>query len=511
MDELGLVARREEEWVTRNGRVLGEARPAAAVHCPVPAQRARDRCIHPGTKTCPPIPDLLCLRDISGVPFEYVNGTGTNRATRLTVVSRRTVPVVQRFTPPIRDALTSFLANMTRFGMPVEALLTLGSLYCRCVTGSDTLSNHSFGDAIDIAGVRWPAAGGPASRARETIVHNWANPDQRALLRRIDACLRLSFNTVIDYHRTDHRDHFHCDSNSRAGSVRAMGRSTTTPHFAQEALSHVLGRPVPETGQWDRATMNALQQFSGVDAQGLKDRRRLNEVLDQLFTRVASGASAAPAGPMGLDWFRFDSSTLTPYHSRLIDRIASRVAASWQGAKPIREIRLIGHTDSRGSTSYNETLGLRRAQAVKNALSRAIEARQPGTASRLRYTTHSHGAARPVSPRTTEAARARNRRVEVTLAATPSPALEPAAAEHEAPPAVPALAAAAPALLYTESSVPTETHYVTIPLGQEAPAPPMTGIFVPAGYRRSSQVDLILYLQGHHKGGGFPADLAIDS
>jgi len=42
-----------------------------------------------------------------------------------------------------------------------------------------------------------------------------------------------------------------------------------------------------------------------------------------------ASAAARAAQPMGLDQFPFDSSTLTTYHSRLIERIARRVVASW--------------------------------------------------------------------------------------------------------------------------------------------------------------------------------------
>jgi hypothetical protein len=67
-----------------------------------------------------------------------------------------------------------------------------------------------------------------------------------------------------------------------------------------------------------------------------------------------------------------------------------------------------------------------------------------------------------------------------------------------------------PPLLYTESSPLDLTLYVKIALGGESPAQPMTGIFIPQNYRIPSQIDLILYLQGHHKGGNFPTTLSID-
>lgn len=493
----------------------GPGRPAASTPpvgpCPAPAQVARDRCKHPGTQTCPAIPNLLCLRDAAGAPFEYVISIGTDPTTRLKIVTRRRTPSVEKFIPSVRNALNNFASNMSRFAMPIEAILTVGSLYCRCVTNSDNLSNHSFGDAIDVAGVRWPQVGGPASTLRETIVHNWTPPGgpQRALLRRINACLRLSFNTVIDYHRPDHRDHFHCDTNSRGGNTRAMGRSTTTPHFVQEALTHVLGRPIAETGNWDRPTMQGLQEFSGVTAEELKDQNRLNQVLDQLFARVAADIPAASAAPMGLDRFPFDSSSLTAYHHGLIDRIARRVVASAGTDKPVRVVYLVGHADSRGSPSYNQALGLRRSRVVQAALARAIGKVRPGVARAIRFVTHSQGATQPVAPSATAAGRARNRRVALSLNLPPAaPARQAELPGYEAYLEAPAPSTATPPLLYSESMVPKETHYVSITLGGEKPAPPMTGVFVPKDYRNPSQVDLILYLQGHHKG---TPNLSIDT
>ena len=185
--------------------------------CPEPARIATDRCLNPGTQTCPAIPDLLCVRETGGIPFEYPTSIQRTSAAGLFTVVKRIPNRIQRFIPSVQGALVRFVADMRRFGMPVEAMLTAGSLYCRCVSKSNTLSNHSFGDAIDIVGVRWPSMGGPASRLRETVVHNYADPAERALLIRINACLRLSFATVIDYHRADHRDHFHCDMHRGAG------------------------------------------------------------------------------------------------------------------------------------------------------------------------------------------------------------------------------------------------------------------------------------------------------
>jgi len=269
--------------VTPSGPTRPGAAPARA--CPEPTRRAEDRCLHPGTKTCPAIPNLVCLKAVDDIPFEYPEAFGRDASSGLVVVARRQSTRTQRFIPSVKDALSRFIADLRRVGMPIEAILTAGSLYCRCISKSDNLSNHSFGDAIDIVGVRWAAVGGPASRLRETIVHNFRDPEQRTLLRRINACLRLPFRIVIDYQRPDHQDHFHCDMN-RGGERPARGATTLV--FVQEALSVVLGRRIPSTGRLDAATQQGLREFAG-GADVVADGRQLQETLDRLFTRVATG------------------------------------------------------------------------------------------------------------------------------------------------------------------------------------------------------------------------------
>ncbi len=241
------------------------------------------RCIGPTPPVCPSVTGVLSVQGIGNVPFEYVAKVADDKTTKLKVVTERLRPRTQKFVPAVKTALTKFVDNMNRFSMPVEAILTAGAYCCRCMTKTNSLSNHSFADAFDLVGVRW--AGG-----RETIVHNWRNPAERALLRRINACLRLSFATVIDYHRSDHRDHFHCDMNR--GNARGTRRKDTL-RFTQEALSLVLGRAVPVTGKFDQTTQRALIEFGGTNADALKSSAQLNQILDRLFTKVA----APPASP----------------------------------------------------------------------------------------------------------------------------------------------------------------------------------------------------------------------
>jgi extensin-like protein len=259
--------------------------------CPAPAGTTRERC--KTEQVCPAIPDLVCIRSIGGVAIEYVLSTLTDRATGRIVVGKRS-PSGVRARASVGAALERFIRLMATFGMPIEGILSLGGQYCRCIHNTNALSDHSLGEAIDVAGVRWQA-GTASGRPPEVLVHNFQLPSDAPWLRRINACLRLAFPLVLDFHfNVDHRDHFHCDMNH--GHGRNLGRATFL--FAADALSAVLGRPIATPGSWDDL-MPALVQFAGSRPPGPRDPW-LQQVLDTLFTAVASGgARTAPVpGPV---------------------------------------------------------------------------------------------------------------------------------------------------------------------------------------------------------------------
>ena len=74
-------------------------------------------------------------------------------------------------------------------------------------------------------------------------------------------------------------------------------------------------------------------------------------------------APAVRAQTEYLVFFDWDKSNITPAAERVISDAASAILKNG-GAK----IRVIGHTDTSGSPAYNQKLSLRRADAVKNAL-----------------------------------------------------------------------------------------------------------------------------------------------
>ncbi|MEL7028571.1 MAG: OmpA family protein [Pseudomonadota bacterium] len=72
-------------------------------------------------------------------------------------------------------------------------------------------------------------------------------------------------------------------------------------------------------------------------------------------------------------------------------------------------VEVAGHTDSRGSDSYNQQLSQRRAQSVANYL-----VNQKILADRFRV--YGFGESRPVAPNDSDAGMAQNRRVEIQIA-----------------------------------------------------------------------------------------------
>jgi peptidoglycan-associated lipoprotein len=82
-------------------------------------------------------------------------------------------------------------------------------------------------------------------------------------------------------------------------------------------------------------------------------------------------------------------------------------------ANPTVRLRVVGHTDERGSVEYNLALGMRRANAVRDYLAGfGISAD--------RFETTSMGEDQPLDPRSNEQAWARNRRAEFTVPGNPT-------------------------------------------------------------------------------------------
>lgn len=109
--------------------------------------------------------------------------------------------------------------------------------------------------------------------------------------------------------------------------------------------------------------------------------------------------------------FRFDSARLTPQAQRGLGEVRDRLADAG-GA-----VTIVGHTDAKGTDTYNDRLSRRRAEAVRSAL--ADDLRTAGVTAAI----EGRGERDPVAPNAKEdggdnpKGRARNRRVTVTIPA----------------------------------------------------------------------------------------------
>lgn len=108
--------------------------------------------------------------------------------------------------------------------------------------------------------------------------------------------------------------------------------------------------------------------------------------------------------PLARVYFDFDRSDIRPEMRSILQR-----NAEWLRRHPRVKVVIEGHCDERGTEEYNMALGQRRAETVKNYLvSLGV--------SPSRLSTISYGEERPADPGHDEAAWAKNRRAEFTIA-----------------------------------------------------------------------------------------------
>ena len=103
--------------------------------------------------------------------------------------------------------------------------------------------------------------------------------------------------------------------------------------------------------------------------------------------------------------FGFDTSDLSPEAKAALDEFASQLASQNKGVY----IEIQGHTDSVGSDSYNEELGLLRAEAVRRYLS------QQHKFPLHRINVISYGETAPIADNGNREGRSQNRRVALVV------------------------------------------------------------------------------------------------
>lgn len=153
------------------------------------------------------------------LPDQYFGaGCSTVQTVRLLSLASDTAQLTLTNLGPVACPLASSFAAWARFGVdraarqmlgsPLIRIETMGSYACRNVAGSDRLSAHATGNAIDISGFVL------ADGRRITVLGNWyaGTPAEQAFLRAIHASACRRFGTVLgpDYNLA-HRNHFHVE------------------------------------------------------------------------------------------------------------------------------------------------------------------------------------------------------------------------------------------------------------------------------------------------------------
>lgn len=133
-----------------------------------------------------------------------------------------------------------------------------------------------------------------------------------------------------------------------------------------------------------RIAMEQAAQGTGVDVTRTAD--------NQLKVNIPSDVS-----------FDTGSATIKPQMRAVLDPFAASLKDD-----PKAQLKIVGHTDSTGSEALNNPLSVQRAQSVRDYLS------SRGVVS-TRVLTEGRGEREPVSDNTTDAGRAKNRRVEILL------------------------------------------------------------------------------------------------
>jgi outer membrane protein OmpA-like peptidoglycan-associated protein len=217
----------------------------------------------------------------------------------------------------------------------------------------------------------------------------------------------------------------------RAEEAAALARQASEKAAAAEAAarSAAEGRQVAEVqaagarGEADaalEAASTARQEASIASANAAKAQAEADQIrkraeaernrLEAALGEIAETRRTALGLVMNLGGdhlkFEFDKAELSAKDRELLSRIAGILMTSHDYT-----ISVNGHTDDVGSDAYNKALSQRRAQAVRDYLAQA------GLPAEILSVT-GHGKSLPLVPGTSDAARAKNRRVELAIANT---------------------------------------------------------------------------------------------
>lgn len=148
------------------------------------------------------------------------------------------------------------------------------------------------------------------------------------------------------------------------------------------------------------------------DDEGVADEGEVESFVDSEIASTTRDGNTETISLHSDVMFEFDEYELTGEAEDVVRRAATSLAANVDPDDP--EITVIGHTDGKGSDSYNQTLSEKRAETVRDLLSEEI-------GGDYTYAVEGRGSTEPVAREggsDDEEARARNRRVEFSYQVT---------------------------------------------------------------------------------------------
>ncbi len=207
----------------------------------------------------------------------------------------------------------------------------------------------------------------------------------------------------------------------KADASTSFARQAMERAVAAEAATRVAaeGRHVAETQAADarqqadaarQEATTAAEAAARAQAEAERIRKKAEAEVSRLETALGQIAETRRTAlglvmNLGSDYlkFEFDKAELRPEDRELLSRVAGILMTSHDYM-----ISVNGHTDDIGSDAYNQTLSERRAEAVRDYLVKS------GLPAEI-LSVEGHGKALPLVRGSSEAARARNRRVELGI------------------------------------------------------------------------------------------------
>ena len=131
------------------------------------------------------------------------------------------------------------------------------------------------------------------------------------------------------------------------------------------------GKPTAVTVRHDDSQVVLDEPYAAADVKTLGVRRARSSAQD-VEARFGPALAAQPARPQTFVLYFVEATEEFTEESRqLVATMLSEVAR-----RPVPDVLVVGHTDAVGSDSFNDALGLRRAETVRTAL---IDAGVPAT------------------------------------------------------------------------------------------------------------------------------------